>query len=349
MLLIIELILGILCGIFLSLYVPSMVKIGIAEIYGYLALLTSISTILAYLATGISLDRGYRFPVVSLAFLGLAIFFLENSMLVIAALIFGAYIGAHYVALLYIASSRTKDLILAHSIGFLGMSLGAMIVLFEAYNPLISILSLIALGYYRLLKPAKIEKIEKPMSKREVCLIFSILGLAIGLSTMNVDYYLAMKFEAEREIAMLFAVASFFSSLATLLSAKLVGQIDSFKLHITSTALQAVIYGLIGFTPALILAIFLVALADSALILSDSSLENIFTTGQKQKGSVIAIAGISWEISAGIGRLLGALIFSLTPEAPFLLSMTLLFLYTAFWASKLFKFSKALEPCSSQS
>jgi len=48
MILVIELTLGILSGIFLSLYVPSLLKSGIAEIYGYLALLSSISTVFGF-------------------------------------------------------------------------------------------------------------------------------------------------------------------------------------------------------------------------------------------------------------------------------------------------------------
>jgi hypothetical protein len=335
MILVIELTLGILSGIFLSLYVPSMLKSGTAEIYGYLALLSSISTILGYLGMGRSLDRGHRAPVLSLALLGLAVICLENSMIIPATLIFGAYFGAHYVTLLYLASDRTRNLILAHSANFFGASVGAIAVLVNAYSPMISILSLTALGYYWLLKPVRIEKTEKRMSTKEVCLVFSVLGLALGISAMNIDYYLAMKFDAEKEIALLVAIASLFSSLATLLSAKIVTEIESLKLHVVSTVIQAITYGLIGITPVFTLAVFLVALGDSALIIADSSLENIFTNGQEQKGSIIAIAGVSWEISAGIGKLIGTAIFSMSPEAPFLISMAILFLYAAFWASKL--------------
>ncbi|MEM0350540.1 MAG: hypothetical protein QXU61_02065, partial [Archaeoglobaceae archaeon] len=84
----------------------------------------------------------------------------------------------------------------------------------------------------------------------------------------------------------------------------------------------------------LMIAILLVALGDMALILADSALENIYARREEQRGTMIALAGISWEISAGFGRLLGVSLFSIAQEAPFILSASILIFYTAFWISK---------------
>ncbi|MEM4747454.1 MAG: hypothetical protein QXW74_02955 [Archaeoglobaceae archaeon] len=334
LLIILELSLGIVWGISLSLFIPSLIESDVVDSYGYLAFLSSISTIASYLAVGRLMDKGYRFPALSIALLGLAVVAMENSQMILATILFGIYIGAHYVTLVYIASDKTKNLLLAHSSNLLGSAIGSILVFLHLYHPALLLLSLAGLGYYGIAKTTKLEKCHNPMKARDVCLILSILGFALGLSSLNVDYYLAMKFKDEKAIAFMFSLASLFSSIAILLSTPLLSRMGTVKLHVIATIVQALIYGSLAIAPVLMIAILLVALGDMALILADSALENIYARREEQRGTMIALAGISWEISAGFGRLLGVSLFSIAQEAPFILSASILIFYTAFWISK---------------
>ncbi|MFN3383896.1 MAG: hypothetical protein ACK401_03255 [Archaeoglobaceae archaeon] len=341
-----ELIIGMLYGVSLSLYAPSIIKNGLAESYGYLALLSTAIAVLTYYLTGELYERGKYFAMILAGiFLAIASRTVEEH-LVLATALLTVFAGIHYVTILYIARD-TKTLILAHASYYLGMSLGAMLVYFEIKSPALPLLALSSI-FYCFLTKEKRERVKRNRSPRlgEIFTVFSIFGLALGLTTMNVEYYIALRFDAEKEVAFLITIASLLSSIATILASPVLGKVDATRFHLVAFSFIALFFTSFAFVDDLNVAIALVALSDFAIIFADSALEGIYALKNERKGLAITIIGISWEIFVGIGKIIGFLLYSMGHGYPWLLSSAILISYVVlknderlwtklrFWTSK---------------
>ncbi|MEM0203002.1 MAG: hypothetical protein QXO16_00090 [Archaeoglobaceae archaeon] len=329
---ILEFILGILYGVSLALYAPSIIKNGLAESYSYLALLSTIVAVLTYYLASRLYDTGYSFAMIVAGIsLAIAVVAIESNVILATALL-TVFAGINYVSVVYLARG-TKDLILSHASHYLGMSLGAMLVYLEMRSPVLLLLAFSTLCYQFMGEKRK--KVESKGSPKltEIFTVFSIFGLALGLTTMNVEYYMALRFDAEKEIALLITTASLLSSIATLIASPILGKFEAPKLHLIAVFSVATIFASLGFVNDLSYAIALVAISDFAIIFADSTLESFYVT-HEQRGVAIALMGISWEIFAGIGKTIGFLLHSISYEYPWILSSAILLGYIALRAEK---------------
>ncbi|MEM4279916.1 MAG: hypothetical protein QXE98_05680 [Archaeoglobaceae archaeon] len=328
---ILEFMVGILYGLSLALYTPSIIKNGLAESYSYLALLSTIVAVLTYYLLG-RLHSGYSFAMIIAGIsLAIAVVAVENNV-VLTAVLLTVFAAINYVSVVYLARGA-KDLILSHASHYFGMSLGAMLVYLEIKSPILLLLAFSTL-YYQFLEEKR-EKIESKRSPRltEIFTVFSIFGLALGLTAMNVEYYVALRFNVEKEVALLITTASLLSSVATLIASPILGKFEAPKLHLIAVFSVATIFASLGFINDLGYAIVLIAISDFAIIFADSTLESFYVT-HEQRELAIALMGISWEIFAGIGKTIGFLLYSISYEYPWILSSAILLGYMAFRAEK---------------
>ncbi len=325
---ILEFILGVLYGVSLASYAPSIIKNGLAESYGYLALLSTIVAVITYYLAGRLYDSGHFFAMILAGIsLAIAVVTLESNA-VLATVMLTVFAGINYVSIVYLAK-ETKDLIRAHASHYLGMSLGAILVYFEIKSTALLLLafSTLCCKYVRV-ERRSIEG-KRKLRLAEIFAVFSIFGLALGLTTMNVEYYIALRFDAEKEIALLVTTASLISSIATLIASPILDKFEARKLHLIALFFVATVFAIFGFINELSYAIMLIAVSDFALIFADSTLEGFYLT-REQRGIAIAIMGISWEIFAGIGKTIGFLLHSISYEYPWILSSTILVCYVLF-------------------
>lgn len=113
------------------------------------------------------------------------------------------------------------------------------------------------------------------------------------------------------------------ASFSVILAQKLVK--DCEKVHMFSIASQAIIFLLIAATPVFLIVLILHSLREFLSILADASLDTIiFRNGD---GLIISRFLIIWELSTGLGKVIGSYLASHNVSLPLILASVMLFVY----------------------
>ncbi|MEM4945821.1 MAG: hypothetical protein QXU31_05880 [Archaeoglobaceae archaeon] len=151
------------------------------------------------------------------------------------------------------------------------------------------------------------------------------------MSAYNIDFYLILKYNAsEKDVAMMFSMASLMSALTTLSILKFV-RTDPKILHTVTILVQIVLFTSIAMASAIWIAVIIYTIRDAVAVFADSSLETLLIDSSNKKSFYVSAFQIGWEVFTGLGKFIGSHLAVLSPDLPLLVASIILLIYVVFF------------------
>ncbi len=345
-----ELVLGVLWGFVWSFYSWSLVSSGFDGLsYGVLGFSLSLATLLSYVVSSMLYYLGlYRLVMpISATLIGLSYYSLHSGeFLQLAPVMIGFALGGHTISTIRTSSllsqGNPRFMAYVYSLSLLGFSLGSIAVM-SGYVPSSTtiLLSSIASGIiYQFVQGKGYSITVKPMLSRDLRLAISssytfiivalILGLAGGLSFYNMDYYMIVLFNAsEKDIAFMLAISGLLATMISLAPIN-IARGDLWRIHGILTLTQVLLLATLTLTQSVNHAMLVYAVRTVIALLSDTIFDTLYTRAPPLRLADLRIPLIltAWDLSSGLGKLVGSVTLHLDPMINILLSGLLMTLYS---------------------
>ncbi len=350
-----ELMLGVIWGFVWSLYSWSLVSSGFDGLsYGVLGLSMSLATLLGYVACSLAYYTGsYRFVMpISATLIGFSYNVLaRGELLELAPIMIGFALGGHTVSTIRTSSMLSQGnprfVAYVYSLSLLGFSLGSLAVMLGyTLDPTMVLAYGLAVGLvYQHIQRGGEAGIVKPGSDhvrltRGLRLVLSssttfivvavLLGLAGGLSFYNMDYYMIVVFGvSEREIAFMLAVSGLLAAIISLTPLDLTRG-NLWRAHALLVLAQTLLLSTLILTQSIGYAIAVYAIRTVIAVLADAVFDTLYTRTPPLKLADLRIPLVltSWELSNGLGKLLGSMIINMNPVIALMIASITMFLYS---------------------
>jgi hypothetical protein len=350
-----ELMLGVIWGFVWSLYSWSLVGSGFDGLsYGVLGLSMSLATLLGYVACSLAYYMGsYRFVMpISATLIGLSYSALtRGELLELAPIMIGFALGGHTVSTIRTSSMLSQGnprlVAYVYSLSLLGFSLGSLAVML-GYTPsptMVLAYSLaVGLVYQHIQRGGEVS-IVKPGSNhdrlaRGLRLVLSssttfivvavLLGLAGGLSFYNMDYYMIVVFGvSEREIAFMLAVSGLLAAIISLTPLNITRG-NLWRAHALLVLAQTLLLSTLILAQSIGYAIAVYAIRMVIAVLADAVFDTLYTRTPPLRLADLRIPLVltSWELSSGLGKLLGSIMIHMNPVISLMMACIIMFLYS---------------------
>jgi len=350
-----ELMLGVIWGFVWSLYSWSLVGSGFDGLsYGVLGLSMSLATLLGYVACSLAYYTGsYRFVMpISATLIGLSYNVLaRGELLELAPIMIGFALGGHTVSTIKTSSMLSQGnprlVAYVYSLSLLGLSLGSLAVMlgYTADPAIMLVYSFVAGLMYQLIQRGGEAGIVKPRfnhvrltrdlrfvasSSLAFIVVAATLGLAGGLSFYNMDYYMIVVFGvSEREIAFMLAVSGLLAAIISLAPLDLTRG-NLWRVHAILVLAQTLLLSTLILAQSIGYAIAVYAIRTVIAVLADAVFDTIYTRTPPLKLADLRIPLVltSWELSNGLGKLLGSMIIYMNPVIALMIASITMFLYS---------------------
>ncbi|MFZ8788314.1 MAG: hypothetical protein ACO2OZ_01440 [Acidilobaceae archaeon] len=350
-----ELMLGVIWGFVWSFYSLSLVGSGFDGLsYGVLGLSMSLATLLGYMACSLAYYMGsYRFVMpISATLIGLSYNALtRGELLELAPIMIGFALGGHTVSTIRTSSvlSQGNPRLVAYvySLSLLGLSLGSLAVMlgYIADPAMMLVYSFVTGLMYQLVQRGGEAGIVKPRFNhvrltRDLRLVASssvafivvaaTLGLAGGLSFYNMDYYMIVVFGvSEREIAFMLAISGLLAAIISLTPLNITRG-NLWRVHAILVLAQTLLLSTLILAQSIGYAIAVYAIRTVIAVLADAVFDTIYTRTPPLKLADLRIPLVltSWELSNGLGKLLGSMIIYMNPVIALMIASITMFLYS---------------------
>ena len=345
-----ELMLGVVWGLVWSLYSWSLVDSGFAGLsYGVLVLSMSLATLLGYMVCSLLYYLGsYKLVMpISATLIGLSYNSLRSGeLLELAPIMMGFALGGHTVSTIRTSSllshGNPRFIAYVYSMSLLGFSLGSITVM-SGYtlNPTITLLFSLTAGIaYQFIQKEVGTITVKPTLSRDLRVAFSsstvfiavglILGLAGGLSFYNMDYYMIVLYGvSEKDVAFMLAVSGLLSAIISLAPLN-ISKGNLWRVHGVLTLVQALLLVTLILVQSLSYLVVVYAIRTIVAVLSDAVFDTLYTRAPPLRLADLRIPLIlaSWELSNGLGKLLGSTLVHANPVIVLVLASLLATLYS---------------------